>query len=45
MEGIHLPLTRGNLENIIQEQSVNSFEEQGQDSTTNTQEIYDLESR
>jgi len=45
MEDINIPLLQGNLEDIIQEQSVNNSEEQGRDSTANTQEIYDQEAR
>lgn len=45
MEDINIPLLQGNLEDIIQEQSVNNTEEQGRDSTANTQEIYDQEAR
>lgn len=45
MEDINIPLLQGNLEDIIQEQSVNNSEEQGRDSTINTQEIYDQEAR
>lgn len=45
MEDINIPLLQGNLEDIIQEQSVNNSEEQGRDSTVNTQEIYDQEAR
>jgi len=45
MEDINIPLLHGNLEDIIQEQSVNNTEEQGRDSTANTQEIYDQEAR
>jgi hypothetical protein len=45
MEDINIPLLQGNLEDIIQEQSVNNSDEQGRDSTVNTQEIYDQEAR
>lgn len=45
MEDINIPLLQGNLEDIIQEQSVNNSEEQGRDSSANTQEIYDQEAR
>jgi len=45
MEDINIPLLQGNLEDIIQEQSVNNSEEQGRDSTATTQEIYDQEAR
>lgn len=45
MEDINIPLLQGNLEDITQEQSVNSSEEQGRDSSINTQEIYDQEAR
>lgn len=45
MEDINIPLLQGNLEDIIQEQSANNTEEQGRDSTANTQEIYDKEGR
>ena len=45
MEDINIPLLQGNLEDIIQEQSVNNSEEQVRDSTANTQEIYDQEAR
>jgi len=45
MEDINIPLLQGNLEDIIQEQSVNNSEAQGRDSTANTQEIYDQEAR
>lgn len=46
MEDINIPLLQGNLEDIIQEQSVNNSEEQsGRDSSVNTQEIYDQESK
>lgn len=46
MEDINIPLLQGNLEDIIQEQSVNNSEEQpGRDSSVNTQEIYDQEAK
>jgi len=45
MEDINIPLLQGNLEDIIQEQSVNNSEEQPRDSNTNTKEIYDQEAR
>lgn len=46
MDDINIPLLQGNLEDIIQEQSVNNSEEQqGRDSSVNTQEIYDQEAR
>lgn len=44
MEDINIPLLQGNLEDIIQEQSINNSEDQGKDSI-NTQAIYDQEAR
>lgn len=45
MEDINIPLLQGNLEDIVEEVSVNNSEEKGRDSSANTQEIYDQEAR